>query len=326
VTQPPGPPPPPPSFGPPPPPGPHPSFGSPPVYPPPAPRSIGLWRRWSARFIDWLLVGTLAALVCWPITSHVLVDAAERRGTSFAWDVVNGSSDLSGSAAEFVDYARTIILLTLIGQVLIVAVYEWLGLAFTGTTVGKAILGIQVVARDADGTPVPRGRRLARLGVRSALVVLPGGLGVSFFAVAVIGVGSGWVLGIVCLAWALADCLVTRPTPDGRQCLHDRAGTTVVVSRKLAELASAAADQARVASAQAASMAQQAWNSEAAARGRAQLEQARQSELAQRATRRGRESWDRTRPRPLANAPRPPLGYRTVARRPSLSSSHPTVR
>jgi RDD family len=260
----------------------------PPLQPVPAPRPIGASRRFAARTLDWLLMGTASAILCWPIAWQVLTDAAQRRGTSVAWDVVSGSADLSGAAADFVGYARTVILLTLIGQVVLVAAYEWLCLAATGTTLGKAILGIQVVLPEVDGVPIGRGARFGRFGARALLGVLPGGLAVAFFGVAVIGVDTGWLLGLAFLLLAGLDFLPTRPTADARQCLHDRAAGSLVVSRRLAQLA-------KDASAQAATMAQQAWNAPLTTRGRARLDQARQSELAQRAAARSRDSWDRAR-------------------------------
>lgn len=240
-------------------------------------------------------MGTVSAFVCWPIAWNVLAYGAQRRGTDVAWDVVTGSADLSGSAEGFVGYARTVVLLTLIGQVVLVAAYEWLCVAATGTTVGKAVLGIQVMLPEVDGVPASRGRRFGRFGVRAILGVLPGGLAVCFFSVAIIGVGVGWLLGLAFLVVAAVDFLATRRTAQARQCLHDRAAGTLVVSRKLAELAREAAAQARVASAQASTMAQQAWNAPAATRGRERLDQARQSEFAQRAAERSRESLDRAR-------------------------------
>jgi RDD family len=240
-------------------------------------------------------MGTVSALVCWPIAWNVLADGAQRRGIDLAWDAVNGSTDLSGAASDFVGYARTVILLTLIGQVLLVAAYEWLCLSLTGTTLGKAILGIQVILPEVDGVPVGRGRRFGRFGLRSLLAVLPGGMAVAFFGIAIVGLGIGWLLGLAFLVLAILDFVSTRRTADARQCLHDRAAGTLVVSRKLAELAKDAASQARVAGAQASSLAQQAWNAPVTERSRERLDQARQSELAQRAAERSRESWDRAR-------------------------------
>jgi hypothetical protein len=266
-----------------------------PLYAVPPPRPISGSRRFAARTLDWLLMGTVSAFVCWPIAWNVLADGAQRRGTDVAWDVVTGSADLSGAAEGFVGYARTVVLLTLIGQAVLVAAYEWVCLAAIGTTVGKAVLGIQVLLPEDDGVPTARGRRLGRLGLRSVLSVLPGGLAVAFFGVAVIGVGVAWLLGLLFLVLAVTDFATTRRTPDGRQCLHDRAAATLVVSRKLAELAKDAAAQARVVGAQASSMAQQAWNAPVTARGRERIDQARQSELAQRAAERSRQSLDRAR-------------------------------
>lgn len=84
----------------PPPPPASPAAGSP-LYAVPASRPIGGSRRFVARTLDWLLMGTVSALVCWPVAWNILGDAAQRHGTSFAWDVVSGSTDVSGSAAEF---------------------------------------------------------------------------------------------------------------------------------------------------------------------------------------------------------------------------------
>lgn len=191
--------------------------------------------------------------------------------------------------------------MTLIGQVLLVALYEWLGLSTIGTTVGKAVFGIQVIMPTADGTPARRGVRFGRFAVRSAIAVLPGGLAVAFFAVAVLGVGFGWLVGPVLLGFAAIDFLATPPEAEARRCLHDRAGRTLVVSRKLAQLAADAAAQARDAGTQTVAMAQRAGQSEfarrAAERSRESWARARSNAWTQRAESGGRRAWGRFRQR-----------------------------
>jgi len=205
---------------------------------PAIPRTAFIGRRLLARSIDWLLAGTVSAVLCWPVAFHALQgvvgDGARSAGFQF---LSTRSLDVGDLTQQGVHSARTVLGLTLVAQVLLVGSYELLATMITGTTLGKSLFGLRVISLPGSGRPgfgpsteapevMSRTRRIGRLGRRSALAVLPGGLAVAGLVLAATGSPFGLVLALAGAAVAFLDA--AAGLISGR-CGHDRwAGTGVV--------------------------------------------------------------------------------------------------
>ncbi|WP_161602752.1 RDD family protein [Thermomonospora catenispora] len=154
----------------------------PPGWGPPDP-TAGLASRWArlgAALLDLLLVGVVISLVTWPFVDYRR--ALEGPGGDAVFiPAGQWAANLLGALAAFLYYWLT--------------TYKW------GRTLGKTVLGIQVV-RAADGGPVTQGEAAGR----AAFFTVLGGL-------------CGCI-GLVDALWILWD--------ERRQCLHDKVAGTVV--------------------------------------------------------------------------------------------------
>ncbi|PRY01880.1 RDD family protein [Allonocardiopsis opalescens] len=154
------------------------------------------WRRLAARVIDGLVVGV-------PVTAVLL--------GAFAWMVygIVGLSEADPSTvggAEVLSVFGGMFLLIIAAIALPLGalwVYDWVCHARSGQTVGKRILDIKVV-RIADGGLPTGGQACGRGAAYVAMSQLP-------------------VIGLLDALWLLWD-------EPFRQCLHDKAAGTVVVS------------------------------------------------------------------------------------------------
>ncbi|MGP3967166.1 RDD family protein [Streptomyces sp. 6N223] len=136
---------------------------------PTAARRPAAWRRGLAWLVDFSLV--LAAAVGLGIFTFNRISAMVTDVPGLvekgAWQVITSGGDLEGAGEDF----GRAVWNDAIGAVqqgfalLVLAtfLYQWLALAFTGTTLGKASLGLRVVAR--DGGRLGRGRAARRAAV-----------------------------------------------------------------------------------------------------------------------------------------------------------------
>jgi hypothetical protein len=194
-------------------------------------RAAGLWRRFLARGIDWVVAGSASAVLLWPMAwdgaRGLLTNDATNLAGAMAFGRGSGlRASAEGVLTDGIAQARQILILTLLGQVLLVAVYEWVLTAAIGTTAGKALLGLGVRIRSMDGHPTAVRERVARLGVRSLLAVLPGGLALSAALVAASGSLAAVAIAVPALGWFAVDIVFGA---SGRRCLHDRLSHTWVL-------------------------------------------------------------------------------------------------
>lgn len=197
------------------------------MQPVPFPRRH-LGRRWTARFVDWLLVLVVTSPV-WVLAIGHLKHSAALTATSFADDGVMGAlsarwGDVGDSAyagvSEVWGSVTTTVIMAAAVQVLAVALYDFVGHAWLGRTVGKAVTSLSVVQVDGARRVRP-GRALAR----AALTVLLPGAGWLVLIAAVLRLDFALgLLGVVLLALSLVECLSLR----GPSCWHDRRTGTVV--------------------------------------------------------------------------------------------------
>ena len=177
------------------------------VRPPRDPALAEWWQRLLARLIDGIVVGLLVApltAVMFPSKWHRLqVLAQEARYVTPATQ----HAYLTTFNNVLLGMAGTLVLIGLAAAVLKFG-YDWLQHGLWGQTLGKRALGTKVVM--ADGRTRVTG---AAAGTRAAVYALGGGLpSVGFF-------------------WWVIDCLWLLWDPQ-HQCLHDKAGRTVVVKAK----------------------------------------------------------------------------------------------
>lgn len=169
-------------------------FGVPPAYG--GPQNPSMWARLGARILDGLLIGVPFAIV-----SAILTFSSH---TTFS---TSGSSPLSSFGSSFqASFTGPRIALSVL-QYVVVAVYYILMIARSGSTVGKKVVGVKVVAE--DGSPATMHQSVIRWAVFSGPSIIP-------------FVGSLWFL-VVALS----------PFFDSarRQGFHDKAAHTVVVQR-----------------------------------------------------------------------------------------------
>ncbi|WP_265590247.1 RDD family protein [Streptomyces profundus] len=149
-----------------------PGFGG---QPPALARASG-WRRGLAWVVDFSLVITLAVLLgflTFNRVSAMLTDAPGLAETG-VWKVVTSGGDLAGAGQALGEslWNRSLravqqgFALLVLGTFL----YQFLALAFTGTTLGKALLGLRVVPATADGAAADGAAAPSRPARRSAAV------------------------------------------------------------------------------------------------------------------------------------------------------------
>jgi uncharacterized RDD family membrane protein YckC len=130
----------------------HPTAPTPPAAGPPPETLAGFWRRLVAAFLDWILIGIVAAAV----------------GALFGVDTT-ARPPIEGEGFQFqFDWAGPYILIELV-------YFTWFHATSAGQSIGNRILGVRVL--DADtGRPLPYARAFAR-ALMSNLSALPCFLG-----------------------------------------------------------------------------------------------------------------------------------------------------
>jgi uncharacterized RDD family membrane protein YckC len=139
-----------------PPPGPPPAYGQPPTFEaagPPSAALAGFWRRLAAAFLDWLLIGIVAAAI------GELFGVEPPSPPSTGGDGVN---------IQFQPAPGAFILVEL-------AYFTWFHATSAGQSIGNKILGIRVLDT-STGRPLPHVRAFAR-ALMSNLSALPCFLG-----------------------------------------------------------------------------------------------------------------------------------------------------
>jgi hypothetical protein len=201
------------------------------------------WRRATAWLVDFSLV--LAAAVGLGIFTFNRISAMVTDVPGLvekgAWQVLTSGGDMQGAGEDF----GRAVWNDAIGAVqqgfalLVLAtfLYQWLALAFTGTTLGKAALGLRVVPRGQDGGRLGWGRAARRAAVTTVAdvgvfslaccLLLSGGFAVSALV---------W-LAAIALFWANALPSAFGP---GRS-LADRAAGSAVTGGLLRAAATATA-------------------------------------------------------------------------------------
>jgi hypothetical protein len=195
------------------------------------------WRRWGARWIDWLLPWLIGSPLWFP-AGHLIQSGAGEQAALLtrdgALDAVFGKwGDLDDvGLAALSGYWGTIVLIvgcTLTLQVLLVAAYEVAFVHWFGRTPGKMAFALTVIRA---GTGAAGGARLslAATARRTAIAVVLPGLAWVVLILALLDLSFLWTaLGVLLLAGSVADCLALRTAPEGRTCWHDRRTGSVVV-------------------------------------------------------------------------------------------------
>ncbi|MEV6646411.1 RDD family protein [Amycolatopsis sp. NPDC051371] len=192
------------------------------------------WRRWGARWIDWLLPWLIGSPL-WFAAGHLIQSGATEQAALLTRDSTLdavfgkwGNLDDVGLAA-LSGYWSTIVLIvgcTLTLQVLLVAAYEVVFVYRFGRTPGKMAFSLTVVRAGTGGALLPLGNTFRRT---ASAVVLPG-LAWVLLILALLDLSLLWAVpGVLLLVASLADCLALRATPEGRTCWHDRRAGSVVV-------------------------------------------------------------------------------------------------
>ncbi len=295
---------------------------------PPVPGPLA-GRRWLARLLDWFLMLGIS-LPLWYVSGDYLRNRAQSAAVELGeksvpelllsgWDAVN--DDLLTAAAEFWSTVVWVAVATFAGQLLLVALYDWLLHAFLGRTVGKIAAGITVLRIGATGDQLEPGRLgLARAAGRTALTVLLPGLGWLLLLWATISLSLlPALLGVLVLLASVIECASLRQLSSGQTCWHDRRSGTMVARLSWARQLQQVAELQRRATAGAQHLARQAWQApatqktieqstaaaqrawqaqrtqQAVAQTRATAQRAWESEVAQAAVQRAREGAERIR-------------------------------
>ncbi len=214
----------------------------------PKARRPATWRRGLAWLVDFSLV-VAAAVGLGIFTFHrisaMVTDVPGLVGTG-TWELITSGGDPTGAGEDFGrsvwNDAIRAVQQAFGALVLATFLYQWLALAFTGTTLGKALLGFRVVTRGEDGGGrLSRGRAARRAAVTTVAdvglfslaccLLLSGG----FAASAVV-----W-LAAVALFWANALPSVVGP---GRS-LADRVAGSAVTGGVLRAAATATVNGTR---------------------------------------------------------------------------------
>jgi hypothetical protein len=120
-------------------------------------RRPATWRRGLAWLLDFSLV-VAAAVGLGILTFHrisaMVTDVPGLVGTG-AWELLTSGGDPTGAGEDFGravwNDAIRAVQQAFGALVLATFLYQWLALAFTGSTLGKALLGLRVVARGENG-------------------------------------------------------------------------------------------------------------------------------------------------------------------------------
>ncbi|WP_246108520.1 RDD family protein [Streptomyces sedi] len=194
------------------------------------------WRRVTAWLVDYALVITVAVLLGF-LTFHrisaMLGDVDGLAGTG-VWKVVTSDGDLAeaGQALGQSLWRRSIRAVQQGFALLVIAtfLYQFLALAFAGTTLGKALLGLRVSpageAGDAAGGAARPGRRAA--AVRAAVTTVAD-VGLLSLACCLLLSGAFLASGVVLVLTVVVYLANATPAlVGGRRSLADRcAGTRV---------------------------------------------------------------------------------------------------
>lgn len=197
-------------------------------------------RRALARAVDGLLAGLISALVVWPFVWGAVTDALAVGGFGSARDVVVGWLDGAAPAGDLSavrEELAPVVLSTVLLQVLVVWLYEALTTAVAGTTPGKALSRLRVVARPtgSDFTIGPTAARVRRpwwdrplrMMLRAALAVGPPALAVGTLVAGALGVPGGTEIAEITLALTIVLVVVWVASGSG---VHGSATGTDVVS------------------------------------------------------------------------------------------------
>jgi uncharacterized RDD family membrane protein YckC len=183
--------------------------------------AAGLGRRFTALFIDLLVLALPCALVATVFFSVYVLPALRQ---------AQGGRAAAGGAERFLfhDYFPAVGALQLLEATLAFAYFgasHWL----FGCTVGKRAMRMQVVGG--------AGRRIGfwRAFGRAAALAYPpilGSLGFLSFRVASVGVASilFMILTLVGVGWLIGELASAAADAVGRRCLHDRLARTQVVA------------------------------------------------------------------------------------------------
>jgi uncharacterized RDD family membrane protein YckC len=163
------------------------------------------WRRLLARFIDWIVL----AIIIGPFWISVTISVFHR-----LQDVADRYPDLQTPVAQAAvrqsihQMTGRFLLLAVAGAVLAFG-YDWLQHGLWGRTLGKRALGTQVVRADTRA-PIGGGAACGRAAVYALLPNVP--YAGSLF----------WLINVLWLTW-----------DPKRQCLHDKAASTIVVKKSM---------------------------------------------------------------------------------------------
>ncbi|MGH3428758.1 MAG: RDD family protein [Terriglobales bacterium] len=267
------------------------SYARPPAWPSPgpwpsefAPRSL-VGRRWCARLIDWFLTIAIT-LPSWFASAHYLHGRAASVAYRFGEEglpqlLVGGWTGLDDElAAEASQLWQTVIwvaVLTLVAQLAVAVLYDWLFHTVWGRTLGKLALGIEVRAYDRNTQqPLKRRPRPGIALLRAVLcVLLPGLAWVSILSAAVSLRPGVALLGLPLLATSVIEAASLHRQGVSQTCGHDRWTGTVVMRGDRRRQVPAGwqamesvwqAPLTRQAAAYAADAAQQVWHAEATQR------------------------------------------------------------
>ncbi|MEO3753727.1 RDD family protein [Streptomyces sp. B6B3] len=137
----------------------------------PRARRPATWRRGLAWLLDFSLV-VAAAVGLGIFTFHrisaMVTDVPGLVGTG-AWELLTSGGDPTGAGEDFGrsvwNSAIGAVQQAFGALVLATFLYQWLALAFTGSTLGKALLGLRVVTRGQEGGRLSPGRAARRAAV-----------------------------------------------------------------------------------------------------------------------------------------------------------------
>jgi hypothetical protein len=249
-----------------------------------APRSL-VGRRWCARLIDWLLTIAIT-LPIWLASAHYLheraISVAYRFGEESLSQLLIGGwtgldDELTAAASQLWQTVIWVVVLTLLAQLAVAVLYDWLFHAIWGRTLGKLMLGIEVRAYDRDTQqPLEHRPRPGIALLRAALSVLLPGLAWVLILSAAVSLHLGVaLLGLPLLATSVIESALLRRHGLSQTCGHDRWTGTVVMRRDWRHQVQAARQVAesvwqapltRQAAAYAADAAQQVWHAGATQR------------------------------------------------------------
>jgi uncharacterized RDD family membrane protein YckC len=163
------------------------------------------WRRLLARLIDWVIVGAVI-LAIWIPSFISLIHRVQNVNNQYINDPNSPAAHAALSHAVNQSFG-SFYLITLVGLVIAMA-YDWVQHALWGQTVGKRALGTRVVTADTR-SKIGAGAAAGRAAVYAFPPIIP---------------FVGWLFTLLNELWLLWD--------QRRQCLHDKAASTVVVKTR----------------------------------------------------------------------------------------------